>query len=187
MKLIYVLTLLLLFACGSSKKHGEPHIEKNIAEKTQNEKIPFNIKITITHFSPYCGGAAPDQHTLDNRSSLQRNTPFLLLNLISGEKSKVKTDTAGVLYLNLPKGNFAIRETFKDCTFEEFQTQNPPREGLYYMSSPDTNCYRNWWAGNLGEIEITNTDSLQEHHWGTSTRCFTGNNPCIYYKGPMPP
>lgn len=187
MKLIYVLSSLILFACSTSKELKENNVENTIQEKTQTDKVPFNTQITITHYNPYCGGAAPDDYTLEHLNSYQTNTNFILLNLISGEKSQVKTDSAGVLYLNLSKGNFAIREIFKDCTFEEFQLKNPPPQGLYYLSSPDANCYKNWWASNLGEIHVSNIDSLQVHYWGTSSGCFTGNNPCIYYTGPMPP
>ncbi|OFZ66391.1 MAG: hypothetical protein A3D92_24185 [Bacteroidetes bacterium RIFCSPHIGHO2_02_FULL_44_7] len=103
------------------------------------------------------------------------------------KKVGVQTNENGILYLNLPKGRYAIRELFKDCTFAEFVEKNPPQSGSYLIPSPDSDCYKNWWESNLGEFEITDPASTQLFMWGTGSRCFTGINPCVEYYGPYPP
>lgn len=187
MKMYYLLPLFVCFAFGKPLQIEEPTQIEVQLDSSQTDSLPYNTKITITHFTPYCGGAAPDQFILENQTQFQRLTTFLLLNVHTGEKLRVKTDSSGVLYLNLPKGVYAIREQYKDCSFETFLAENPAPTGEYYMPSADFNCYRNWWVSNLVEIQITDTSKIQEFHCGTSESCFTGNNPCIYYNGPYPP
>lgn len=202
MKLIYLFPLSLLLACGNSKDLGVTEPLDPISEETSEEivveddepvllipeEIPaHNIAITITHFTPYCGGAHPSEEILEMQYQLLGNTAFILLNLETLEKVNVQTNAQGVLYLNLPKGRFAIRELFKECSFSEFVERNPPRSGSYFFPSPDSDCYRNWWSSHLGEFEITDLAQLQSFTWGTGDRCFTGSNPCIEYNGPYPP
>ena len=205
MKLLPLLCLLLLAACASNKTANHPitvpDTSENPVVKTDKENssdpetktiIPesYNVKIIISHTNPYCGGAYPTEEVLANRTRVQANTSFILINLESKEKTKVVTDATGTLYLDLPNGKYAIQELYKDCTLEEFKKQNPPPSGQYYRDNPDPSgeCYKTWWESNLGQFEITkNTPDIQMYNWGTSDACFTGNNPCIYYNGPYPP
>ena len=204
MKLVYLFFLFGLLACGQQKtiitadasdglddnaEHTElieAPIEKEIVESPPNNE-PFNVKISITHYTQYCGGAAPSEETLSRLNQPEANTSFVLLNLETQEKSEIKTDSTGTIYLNLPIGKYAVREKFKDCDYETFVSQNPTPTGKYHVEVPDTNCYKNWWAANLSEFEIVKDSPVQFFNLGTRTNCFTGNNPCIYYNGPHPP
>lgn len=192
--------IILLFSCGSSKEtivvkeiditHIDTLITSDSTSEVDNQldsADQYNISIYFTHFTPYCGGAAPDPGRIAQQTRAQSNTYFLLINLNTGEKSKVKTNDMGFLYLNLPQGKYAIREMYKDVSFEEFREQyyQPPSD--YHQESPDEECYRKWWQSNLGEFTILAGDEVQELKMGTSESCFTGNNPCISYTGPYPP
>lgn len=194
MKSIYILTIPLFIACGTAKKVEHNNKDVNVVEDEEiieisdtSHKAPYNTKITISHFTPYCGGAAPDDEMLARQTSLQSNTIFILINHSTGEKTNVKTDSEGVLYLNLAEGAYAIRETYKNCSYEEFYEKHYQPNSDYHQTSTDQDCYKNWWASNLGEIHITKSDSLNKYEYMTSSACFVGRNPCVNYTGPWPP
>jgi len=201
MKLIYILPLYFLLACNSSKElnETEPTViyEESPSEIIVSEDDPtlfvpaeipiHNIEIAVSHYTPYCGGAAPSQEIIAQQHQISRNASFILLNLETMEKTYVQTNDKGILYLNLPKGRYALRELSKDCSYAEFVEKNPPQSGNYLVPSPDSDCYKTWWLSNLGEFEISNPAALQVFAWGTGARCFTGNNPCVEYIGPYPP
>lgn len=200
MKLIFLLPLSILLACSSSQNINtiEPEIlEEETSEVIEEDDVPVvlipdeipahNIEITISHFAPYCGGAHPSEEILENQYRLMGNTEFILLNLETMDKERVQTNAKGVLYLQLPKGRYAIRELFKDCSYSEFVERNPAKYGGYLVPSPDTDCYKNWWLSNLGEFEISDPAQLQSFTYETGDRCFTGSNPCVEYIGPYPP
>ncbi|MEO9534402.1 MAG: hypothetical protein ABJG68_05340 [Crocinitomicaceae bacterium] len=183
--IIYLLITYLLISCGNAKPAQQEDIVSESTEITRPKK--FNTKIFITHSTPYCGGMAPTPDMLANLTQPQSNQEFVLIDLTNDTKKNVKTDATGTLYLNLKKGKYAIREKYKDCSFTEFKNNNLAVNKPYCEPSLDTNCMYNWWMSNLGEFEVSSLDSLQEINYGTSNRCFTGNNPCIYYNGPIPP
>ena len=190
MKGIIIISSLLLLACGVEKEvvktEGEDHVQEEEEVLFEEDKT-YNVSIKLFRFTPYCGGAAPDWEMEQRQTSPMNYTTLLLLDLDANMKREVKTDSAGVLYLNLKPGKYAIREKYKDCSFEEFKKQNFQNSDDYYISTPDSNCYYNWWSSNFLEFEVTKEDSLYQYSQTTYSQCFTGRNPCINYIGPWPP
>jgi len=190
MKIIfYIMLLVSTTACASSKSTN--HSSKEISEDTTKQKAQTieddSVIITIHHYTPYCGGAAPSQDILARQNQAQRNTTFLLINLETNKKTEVKTDSNGVLKLKLPDGKYGIKEKYKDCSFKEFMEQYEKETGQNYIPNNDSDCYKKWWMSNLGEFEITASSPIQEFNWQTRSACFVGRNPCVNYIGPWPP
>ena len=202
MKTLIPIISLLLFACGNSKEATkqesdkekydedvvyiyEPYRVDSIAEI---EALPadYNVYITLFNYHPYCGGMAPTQEMLDNQTSPYSNTTFIFIDHQSGEEERMNTDENGMFKFQLPPGEYSIRETFKDTTFDAFYAQNVAPNSEYY-SSGDVECYEHWWASNLVDFTITKEDSVYEYSATRYARCFTGNNPCSTYNGPYPP
>lgn len=150
-----------------------------------NPTRPINVSIYIDHYYPYCGGAAPSYEQMNNYQAMA-NSNFVLVNLETGKKQIVKTDSTGHLNLLLPVGKYGIKELFKDCTFNEFLQKNTSSQGSYIQDMGE-DCYKNWWASYLGEFSITDPSLIIDGHYSLSEGCFTGNNPCIVYLGPYPP
>ncbi|MCH2236135.1 MAG: hypothetical protein MK078_18025 [Crocinitomicaceae bacterium] len=201
--LIPILTLLLL-ACGNNKEvtavkeDGEdsqfedgdniyvPYSTDSIAEMAPTIAADHNVLITLSNYHPYCGGMAPTPEMLENQTSPYSNTVFIFIDKNKGTEERIKTDENGMYKLILPAGEYAIRETFKDTTFEAFYEQNLMPNSEFY-SSGDKNCYKDWWEANLLEFEVTQTDTVYQFFATRYARCFTGNNPCASYDGPYPP
>ena len=202
MKTIICLLALPFLSCiGHKEIVAEPfHLEKTEAtiavpvrtnpvlepEKEVVTIIKGNVNITITHHTPYCGGEAPSQDMLDRLSYAISNTHYNLINLKTLEKTKVKTDSLGILHLNMGIGSYAIQEMYKDCSFSEFMQRANPQTGMY-MKDMGEDCYKTWWQSHLGEFTVISEDEFQHLYMGESESCFTGNNPCLMYTGPYPP
>lgn len=144
-----------------------------------------NVIIAIDHYFPYCGGAYPTDDQMNNYQKIV-NAPFLLIDLDTGEKQTVKTNTSGELVLNLKPGRYGLKETFKDCSFEKFMEHYTIESSDYYADG-GIDCYKNWWASNFLEFTVTAVEEKQTLRYTFSDQCFTGNNPCISYMGPYPP
>jgi len=192
MKPIIIILLLPLFSCVNTKQVATAQKPTNlqVTSDQANDVVVIedksNIQITITHYTPYCGGAAPTQEMLDNRNHPMSNTSYNLINLDTKEKTKVTTDALGVLHLDLGIGNYAIQELFKDCSFEEFKKQNITSSGMYQQDL-GSDCYEQWWKSYLGEFNVISMDEKKHLNMSESESCFTGNNPCLMYTGPYPP
>ena len=190
MKYVYLFSLSFLFACGNSKEVSKVPISDAIildTVKADPKKSESNVEITISYYSPYCGGAAPTPEILEQQNMLQSNSSFLLVDLKTDSIKTVQTNEVGILYLNLKEGHYGIRKHFKNCSFEDFQKQNPEPTGSYYVADQSDNCYLNWWKSNLLEFAIEKEDSVHTFSAQIREACFTGINPCIMYNGPWPP
>ncbi|MEX1002130.1 MAG: hypothetical protein WDZ35_08440 [Crocinitomicaceae bacterium] len=194
MKGIFFISIALaITACGTTRGvvADNTHPDKDSTLQPDDLQIGdtdmHNVSITITHYLSYCGGMAPTQEMLDDLHHPQGNTNFILIDLNSGKRINVKTDSTGTLYLNLPPGKYGIREMYKDCTFEEFKEKHYKAPGNFYQERQGTDCYEKWWASNLGEFEILAGDPRQQLNWGTYDQCFIGKNPCVIYTGSYPP
>lgn len=174
------------FGCSSAK---EVKIDDISIEPKETRVIDadFNVFISVSHHTPYCGGAAPTEETLALQNQPQRNTSFILINLTTNEKTKIHTDSTGVIRFELPYGKYAIKETYKECTFEEFLIYNQPKANNYIESTQAPNCYEDWWKSYLGEFEVKEDTEVLSLKFQTREACFVGRNPCLYYNGPMPP
>jgi len=147
--------------------------------------IEANVEVNVTHYYPYCGGAYPDESDLNNYSILS-NTSFMLYCLDSNEKIIVKSNANGTIKLNLKPGKYALREMYKECTYEEFAEKYKPKNiGNDYEEDPL--CYKRWWASYFLEFTVESPEVKKVYDYSFYDACFTGNNPCISYFGPYPP
>lgn len=180
--------VLLLFWISSCKTNAESHFVSN-SENQASQAIKadtlYNVRIELTNYYPYCGAASPSEDQLNNYS-LCANTTFLLTNKQTGTQNKVTTNDEGFLLLNLPKGEYGLKETYKDCSFDEFVTKMRTFEGNYYFDA-GLDCYKTWWASNFLEFSIDESTLSIDKQFVFSEACFTGINPCVIYNGPMPP
>jgi len=154
-------------------------------ETIVDQKKSCNVFITITQYFPYCGGAYPTEQEMNNFSPLS-NCNFILINLETKAESTIKTNSAGILILDLAPGNYAVKEMYKNCTYEEFLIKHPIISNQDMMNAGEE-CYKKWWSSYLCEFIITATGFIIEYEISLFDQCFTGNNPCISYLGPYPP
>lgn len=159
----------------------EVEVDTNLY-KPNNEN--HNVKIYFSHYYPYCGGAYPTDEQ-QNNYVIRNYEKFALINIDTNDTLFVKTDSVGYLKLNLPQGNYKIKEMYQLCSFNEFLSKYQTNESGY-VQSDGQNCYRSWWESSLIEFTITGSTPLQ-NSVTTADRCFVGSNPCLFYNGPYPP
>jgi len=201
-QIISILTLTLLFACGTPKSANtiNEKTSANIEITDTSETISsvilpdtfdiikpialYNIKITITKYIPYCGGAAPTEKQMNNYQPAVGE--FILLNHTKGKKTTVKTNSQGILYLKLPLGEYALRETYKNMKFKQFYAQELSKVSDN-IKNGTKECYENWWKANLVDFKVNDIKDTLKFSANIYNACFTGFNPCITYTGPYPP
>lgn len=182
----FFLLLLLFSSCGTSEPliHSELQTEKSDVEVVKDNAVDvYNIQFTARQYHPYCGGAAPSEDQMNQYSQLYGG--FLLIDLQTNEKSALSANNEGVFRLMLAPGKYVIKEAFKDIPFNQFMQQHK-KEGMYMMPGTDE-CYEKWWSANLADFEIIKGGQLQTFNFQLASSCFTGNNPCAIYMGPIPP
>jgi len=176
----------LVFACSSVKNNVTTNKEITEAKLEVLEEMGIieqhNVEVQITQTFPYCGGAAPTEEMMNQ--SRPANGNYILVNKTSKQKSTVVADSTGTIYLNLENGEYSLRQTYKDMTFEEFYAKNSGKGNSFI--SRDVDCYRKWWENNLLDFTINDTTEVKTKVTFGSA-CFTGNNPCLIYTGPYPP
>lgn len=191
MKPIFSIPLFLFLACGVEKELAEDRRNDDHEVKTETEislqPEEYNVQLQLYNFTPYCGGAAPDWEDEMRQTSPMSNTTFIFIDYNTDTKREVKSDNNGVLRMYLQPGKYALREKYKDVSYEEFYKQYYHAPDDYYFNNGDTSCYYNWWTSNLVGMVITNPDSLYDYQVTTYAQCFTGINPCISYMGAYPP
>lgn len=184
MKLFYLFTFLVLScSCATQAVISQD----NIQEEKKIVSLPtipeHNVQIIIRQYIPYCGGAYPSDDQLNK--SAPYSGGLILINLSDSSKVDVNPEQ-GIVYLNLSKGNYAIKEKYKDVPFHEFYASVNHVNGNYIIQG-DNECYKKWWESNLLEFEVKIGQEIQVLNGSVSSSCYTGNNPCIYYNGPYPP
>ena len=191
MKQNLVLAALLFFSlyCGVSHAQYKRMIRKTNAveygPQPDSVNTEANVEVNVDHYYPYCGGAYPDESELNNYSILS-NTSFMLYCLDTNEKLIVKSDQYGTIRLMLKPGRYALREMYKECSYEEFAEKYKPKTlGSDYEEDPL--CYKRWWASYFLDFTIESPEIKQVFNHTFFDACFTGNNPCISYFGPYPP
>ena len=103
------------------------------------------------------------------------------------EERVIKTDSLGIVELNLESAKYTVREVFKNKPFSEFYQQNSlAKSKQKYFATKDKECYKKWWQKNLIDFEIKDTTSILYLEAIIPMRCFVGKNPCLIYRGPMP-
>jgi len=203
-QIIPIIVLAFLFGCGTSKqtsttsqnnttptsfRDSSENISSIILPDTFNIVKPkpnpfYNVKITITKYIPYCGGAAPTQEQMSNYQPAVGE--FILVNHTKGKKSTVQTNSKGIIHIKLPLGEYSLRETYKNMNFKQFYAKELSK-GSKNTKNGTKECYENWWKTNLVDFKINDIKDTLKFSANIYQSCFTGVNPCFTYTGPYPP
>ena len=182
--ILFILLTLCFFPASGQRKSWLFQNKERRDERPFEKEDMFNVRITLNHYYPYCGGVYPTDDQMNDYQP--ENGSFLLIDLESGEKRTVVTEGAGIIQLNLKPGRYGLKETFKDCSFDDFMKRFPqPDNDTYLQTNPD--CYKNWWASNFMEFTVTAVETQLELSHTFFDQCFIGYNPCLIYTGPYPP
>ena len=189
----YIVFFFILISCASSNEVinvSDTKIDTKQKSVSNKEKemtevvIPIhNVQILIRQHIPYCGGASPSDAQLNN--SIPYSGDIVLINHRDSSKTVISSLQNGGYYLNLAPGSYSIQEGYKNVPYNEFRSANY-RGYSQYIISGDEECYRNWWKSTLQDFEVTKTEEVLTIHCSISSSCYTGNNPCDYYNGPLP-
>jgi len=184
MKILFTLTVVCcLYSCSTLK----PIMDSSNSDLTNSKdtsktvKMEVNLKVHI----PYCGGIVPTEEML-NTFAPESNKDFVLTRLDKSYRNLIfKTDSLGMAYLELVPGRYGIkRAEFFNTDFESFYKKysNTNIEG----KDRGKECYKKWFEAYLVEFEVS-YNSNRKINVTIQEYCFTGQNPCIIYEGPMPP
>jgi hypothetical protein len=161
---------------------------------TQTKKL-YNVSISLTTTSQYCGGAAPSREMIEE---LSRPVPdvakkMILKRGIANDSKSVfiKEFTAndtGYLFMKLPAGKyFLIIEDKKDKTFYNDILKNH-KVKTEQNEAVDIACLNKWYLTPDFSFEVKANQSKQKFTYNTHHNCnYGGNKPCVLYTGPLPP
>jgi len=183
MKLSFLLIPLAFLSCKTVKDSAITNdINKDTITSLNKEQI-HNVEISINTREPYCGGAYPREDQLNKHSV--GIFSYRLINTTNNDTSTVKSDSLGIIYLNLKNGSYEIRELYKDMSFTQFQEKNQPKVNQALLGL-DPDCYKKWWSENLLKFEIEASSTINKYEATIAKRCHTGKNPCITFTGILP-
>lgn len=184
MKILLSLTLVCcLYSCSIFKQKIDS-AKSTVTNSLDSGKIA-NIEVFINVHIPYCGGIAPTEEML-NTFAPESNKDFVLTRLDKSFGNLIfKTDSLGKANLALLPGRYGIkREEFFNTDFESFYKKHSQTNIVGRDRGKE--CYRKWYEAYLVEFEVSET-SDRKINVTIQEFCFTGQNPCIIYEGPMPP
>lgn len=145
-------------------------------------KLYYSTHIQVTETSDYCGGAAPSEHELEERS---RPQPYIhqTFYIISGKQNKykariikkVETNDSGYIDIKLPKGIYSLVEEYQTHPFA------PKQNDQYTIWNND--CLRSKWKQPLLVLNV-----VKPNHYTVNVHrhCFYRLD-CMQYTGPLPP
>jgi|SRR6185312_10749185 len=155
-----------------------------IGTANQHRRQKFVVSGTIMQTVSYCGGAAPPQQILDSTNT-PKPIPYGKLFVRSGKTNAegkpvietIKADENGNFSVRLPAGNYCLVEEWKSRPFK-LPANNENQ-------TVDSACFRNLYNTCDYELHVThkNISGLRIiFHRGCPY-----NQPCISYRGPLPP
>tara|TARA_B100000809_G_C15139882_1_gene532637 strand:+ start:9620 stop:10174 length:555 start_codon:yes stop_codon:yes gene_type:complete len=183
MKLSFLLIPLAFFSCKTVKNSTITNTNQKETIVSINKEQAHNVEISINTKEPYCGGAAPRESDLNKVSVGVFN--YLLINTTINDTTTIKSDSLGIIYLNLKVGNYAIREIYKDMPFAQFQKNNQPKANQALIGM-DPDCYKKWWLKNLLKFEVSEAANMNTFNTTINKKCRVGKNPCVTFTGQLP-
>ena len=177
MKYFLIISLLSFSISCSLKKSQTESTTVN-----QITKLEFNTELTITKSIPYCGGARPTEDMLNRFEFV--TTHFILIDE-NNIKKEVKSNSKGIINLQLPKGKYHLKEVSKNMPFEKFYSFQSNDKGKY-IEVGKRDCYNKWWKKNVINFEIIEPSKLLKASGKLYSNCYT-KNPCDRYTGPQRP
>jgi hypothetical protein len=186
--LIYCFLLLTVIA-GSckSKKTTAAFPGGIIGEITA---LPTNVNITVRVHVPHCGGVAPSEEQM-NLFAPEIHKHFVIVwaedNADSNAMySEVVTDSSGTIRVSLPVGKYCLIRKEKHVPFETFLKSNKGENDEYFEYN-NVDCFYKWWKACTLSFEVADDSENIKLETTIYPNCFTGENPCKFYKGPYPP
>lgn len=175
-----LLALTLMFGCKSKSVLTQKQSEATENNAAVSASMVY-LKILIR--DPYCKGMAPMPD-----EEVNGFTPLLLKDFVLFHNDtfmfEFRTSDQGVSELFLPPGSYGVRHSFKNVDFETFYKTIDKRSSEM-VEVGDKECYQKWWEAYEGSFEV---GPLSEHaEIKIESWCFTGEDPCRSYVGPMPP
>jgi hypothetical protein len=180
---LIILALGLAFAgCDAIKQTAE-----DAADSATNVwKGQHVLKVTFQSHRPYCGGAAPTPEMEQGFTEALADRVFYIY---EGERPssvtkmiKVRTDANGYFSIDLKKGVYSIISEDKALTLKEFIEKKKIIDEVYGYD--DDSCFEEWY--NTPEL-VVDLSSNEERNVVINEGCFTGDNPCMQWRGPYPP
>lgn len=178
---IYILSLALLFSCGSSKNVGNADSKK--------DKKEFDIELSVQYRKPYCGGARPTPEQERGFLMPYQNKEIALKIGTSNADSvkvykKITTDEKGNVSIKLPAGTYAVVLPHKLVPYEEFKKNELEKFNGKQLKLYKEDCLIEFWKNADATIEVKESGSIQIEMRNT---CYSGFNYCMQYTGPLPP
>jgi hypothetical protein len=151
----------------------------------------YTVSGTITYNGPYCGGAEPDEQTLQFYARV-KPYPGKMLFIKKGTTNTsrqavadtIVSDADGRFSLELPAGEYCIIQV-PQLNREILNRYSTDENDMLFVSDPL--CLEKWWDECLLSFTVTDrdVDSLNLHF---HQPCFIPEGiPCLIYNGPYPP
>ncbi len=175
-----LLVLIVLLSCGTKKNQ----LENEAASIPEVSVVSTELKILVK--IPYCGGARPTEEMLNRTKPISAS---FILKGDNGFEKEVNSDELGYIKISLKKGKYQLKEIAKNVPFLTYfisqkALQNAVNDPNIKIGSET--CYKEWWAKNVIDFEITDTTVLIEETVYLFSNCYT-SNPCDTYTGPIRP
>lgn len=157
---------------------------------TNESKEVRTIEIFVTKTGAWCGGMRPTEDMMQEIKSpkpLRQNTFYIKKGTVNSTNAPifktVTTDTAGLIQIDLPEGDYIIvNEDKKDKnTYDAYVTRASKGFGGY--KNFNLECYEEWFSKPDGLLHVS--DSSLTFKVNYSKRCWY--SPCMTYTGPYPP
>jgi hypothetical protein len=155
-----------------------------IGTANQHRKQKFLVTGSIRQTVSYCGGAEPTQQILDSCNT-PRAVPYAKLFVKLGKTNvgraavieTIKADAKGNFSVRLPPGSY--------CLVEEWKSKPFKLPAISANKTVDSACLRNLY--NTCDYELKITKKNISHVEIIFHRTCSYNQPCISYRGPLPP
>lgn len=158
----------LLYSCKT--------VETSESESSTEKSVIIEMYV----YRPHCGGAVRSIEE-NGSTTIMANRKFFLDNQ-KGERLYIETSQEGKINLQLESGLYGLYSIDKELDSASF-IRTKSRMNEYYHNEPPE-CFDLWRKSPDIRFFVTN-DTLIKYI--ENTRCFTSNNPCIEYSGPLPP
>ncbi len=174
-KFLHLIFLLCIILAVSAWKY-KPKLHKASRK--------FTVSGTIMQTVSYCGGAAPSRQIQDS-SNTPHAIPYAKLFVKSGSSNKqdgriiqtINADQEGNFKISLPAGKYCMLEEWKAGTFKLPSNDNNHKV--------DSACYRDLYNSCDFEILVAHKNIHQLKI--VFHRTCSYNQPCVSYRGPLPP
>lgn len=163
-----LLIIAVLYSCKSAE--------------TVNKEVKAEKSVVLEMYihRPHCGGAISSFEE-NGSTTIMANRKFFLDDQL-GIRQYVETSQDGKLHLKIAPGSYHLFSLEKELDSASF-IRTKSRDNQYYKNAPPE-CFERWRTTPDLSFIVVN-DTIIKHT--ENTRCFTSNNPCIEYFGPMPP